>query len=253
MTGIPHVQIRLLGSFSVFVEGRQAALPHSAQRVMVALALRPQEMDRAILGGMLYPDTRQSQVSANLRSALWRTKRATGLTVVDSCGQHVRLAEGIQVDLHAWSHRARVLTAGQGNDLARDVADVVHALSEELLPAWSEEWLILERQRWDHLRLHALERLADELVTQGRHMEALEAGHAAVAIEPYRESAYRTLIKAYIAEGNNASALTLYHRCRRLLIRDLGVSPTTQIQALIQTILRNTPGVDHDLTHDLRH
>jgi DNA-binding SARP family transcriptional activator len=236
VSGISQVQIRLLGSFGVSIEGRRAALPLSAQRVIVALALRPQEIDRMALGAMLYPDARQSHVSASLRSALWRTKRAAGRAVIDSRGQHVRLAEGIEVDLQAWTQQARMLTAPQRSDLVVDVAEVVHALSQELLPAWNEEWLILERQRWDNLRLHALERLADEFAIAGRHVEALEAGHAAVAIEPYRESAYRAVIRAYIAEGNNASALALYHRCRRLLLRDLGVSPTSQIQALVRSI-----------------
>jgi DNA-binding SARP family transcriptional activator len=65
-------------------------------------------------------------------------------------------------------------------------------------------------------------------------MNALEAGLAAVAIEPYRESAHRVVISVYIAEGNRASALAQYHQCQRLLARDLGVRPTAQLQALVQ-------------------
>jgi DNA-binding SARP family transcriptional activator len=116
------------------------------------------------------------------------------------------------------------------------ISPLLEALSQELLPAWNEEWLILERQRWDQVRLHALERLVDDFASAGRHMDALEAGHAALAIEPYRESAYRAVIRAYIAEGNTASAVALYHRCQRLLMRDLGVRPTPQIQALVRSI-----------------
>jgi DNA-binding SARP family transcriptional activator len=142
----------------------------------------------------------------------------------------------IDIDLRFWTQRARSIVEHTVDDLDHNIADTVEALSLELLPAWNEEWLILERQRWDHLRLHALEFLADDFAKCGRHLNAIEAGHAALAIEPYRESAYRTLIRAYIAEGNSASALALYHRCQRLLMRDLGVRPTPQIQALMRGI-----------------
>ena len=230
------VRLRLLGGFGICVGEHRKTLPRSAQRVLVALALRPHEVDRSILGATLYPDVRSSQVSANLRSALWRTKQATGRPIVDAHGQRLRLDVGIEVDLQFWIQQARCLVARIGPDADADVAQVVEALSQELLPAWNEEWLILERQRWDQVRLHALERLADEFAAAGRHMDALEAGHAAVAIEPYRESAYRAVIRAYIAEGNSASALALYHRCQRLLMQDLGVRPTPQTHALVRNI-----------------
>jgi DNA-binding SARP family transcriptional activator len=230
------VRIQLLGAFGIGVGQRPLTLPPSAQRVLVALALRPQEVDRSTLGATLYPDARSGQVSANLRSALWRTKQATGRTIVEAHGQRLHLTICVEVDLQLWTQRARSIVAQVTPDSDHDIAQTIEVLSEELLPAWNEEWLILERQRWDHLRLHALEHLADHFAAVGRHMDALEAGHAAVAIAPYRESAYRAVIRAYIAEGNGASALALYHRCQRLLMQDLGVRPTPQIRALVRSI-----------------
>jgi DNA-binding SARP family transcriptional activator len=230
------VRIQLLGGFGIRAGQRPLTLPPSAQRVLVALALRPQEVDRITLAATLYPDARSSQVSANLRSALWRTKQATGRTIVEAHGQRLRLAIDIEVDLQLWMRQARSIVTQVAPDSDPDIAQVVEVLSRELLPAWNDEWLILERQRWDQLRLHALERLADHFAAAGRHMDALEAGHAAVAIAPYRESAYRAVIRAYIAEGNSASALALYHRCQRLLMQDLGVRPTPEIRALVRSI-----------------
>jgi DNA-binding SARP family transcriptional activator len=131
---------------------------------------------------------------------------------------------------------ARFLTSQPRIDPAVDYGDRVKTLSQELLTSWNEEWLVLERQRWDLLRLHALERSSEQFVADGRHVDALEAGLAAVAIEPYRESAHRAVIRAYIAEGNSASALAQYHRCQRLLTRELGVRPTAQLQALVKDL-----------------
>ena len=231
----PRVQLRLLGGFGLTVKGRQIALPLSTQRVLVALALRTQEQDRTALGEMLYPDGRRTQALASVRSALWRAKREAGDALVDARGQRLRLAEDVEVDLQRWMDRARILTSQPLMDPAVDCSDLVETLSQELLPSWrNEDWLVLERQRWDLLRLHALEQLAERFAADGRYVDALEAGLAAVAIEPYRESAHRAVIRAHIAEGNSASALAQYHRCQRLLTRELGVRPTAQLQALVQ-------------------
>jgi DNA-binding SARP family transcriptional activator len=197
----PHVQLRLLGGFGMAVEGRQIALPPSAQRVLVALALRPQEQNRTALGEMLYPDGRRRQASSSLRSAIWRAKREAGHALVDSRGQRLRLAEYVEVDLQKWMEHARFLTSQPRIDPAVDYGDRVKTLSQELLTSWNEEWLVLERQRWDLLRLHALERSSEQFVADGRHVDALEAGLAAVAIEPYRESAHRAVIKGTWVSG----------------------------------------------------
>ena len=221
------IALNLLNGFTLVVNGSEITPPLSAQRVLAALALGQQEQDRTLLGAMLYPDGRRNQVSASLRSALWRANRAVGRAVVLNCrGQRLRLAEYVSVDLQDWTRHARMLTTQSRTDLAAAGSELVEALSRELLPSWGEEWLVLERQRWDQLRLaRALERLVELFAADRRHMEALEAGLAAVAIEPYRESAHRALISAYIAEGNTASALAQYHRFNRLLARELGGPP----------------------------
>jgi DNA-binding SARP family transcriptional activator len=69
-------------------------------------------------------------------------------------------------------------------------------------------------------------------------MQALEAGLAAVSIEPYRESAHRALIRTFIAEGNSASAVVHYQRYHRLLMNELGLRPTAQMKALVDGLTR---------------
>lgn len=188
-----------------------------------------------VIGAQLYPDGRRSQVSASLRSALWRARREVGHPLVCAQGQRLGLAPEVEIDLHLWTQRARRLFAEPQPDPPPDCCiDAVEALSDELLPSWGDEWLVFERQRWDQLRLHALERLSERLASVGRHMESLEAALAAVAIEPYRESAHRVLIDAYIAEGNRASAVAHYQRYHRILAGELGVRPTPQLQKLVQ-------------------
>ena len=106
-------------------------------------------------------------------------------------------------------------------------------LTRDLLPDWYEEWVAAERERFRQLRLHALEALCRRLTGLGMFGTAIQAGLAAVAGEPLRETAQRTLIEAYMAEGNIAEAIRQYSTYRRTLFDDLGVDPSPTMVRLM--------------------
>ena len=92
----------------------------------------------------------------------------------------------------------------------------------ELLPDWYDDWTVFNASV-SAMRLHALERMCDELRRQGRLDKALEVGLAAVASEPLRESAHRAVMRVHLAEGNAAEAFRQYDLFRGLLRSRLGV------------------------------
>jgi len=228
------ISLTLLGGFGISADGEDARLPPGSQRVLAALALRS-PCDRGSLAATLYPDGEQAQVSASLRSALWRAQKELG-PLFTTCGQQIALSDNTDVDIHSWVRWARDLERCP-TDVAGDHTTLVDVLSRRLLPSWDEDWLVFDQQRWDQLRMHALELLADSLCREGRYSNAVEAGLAAVAVEPYRESARRALVKVYLAEGNVASAVRHYKDYQSLLARDLGVRPTAQLKALMRDVL----------------
>jgi DNA-binding SARP family transcriptional activator len=231
----PEVKVQLLGSFGVRAGGQRVSLPPSTERLVGALALSVRDQDRDVLTAKLYPDAPRSKVMACLRSAIWRVKAHSGHDLVETCGQRLRLARDVEVDLHVWEKRARRWASSTTPAEQAALEDgAIEALSQELLPGWAEEWLLVERQRWDEVRLGVLEVLTHRLTREGRYMEALLAGLAAVSIEPYRESAHRALISAHIAQGNIAKAIVHYQRYTRLLTQELGLRPSVQIRELLR-------------------
>jgi DNA-binding SARP family transcriptional activator len=110
------------------------------------------------------------------------------------------------------------------------------ALSGELLPDWYEDWVLIEREHFRQLRLHALERLCVELTAAGRFAEATEAGLAAVQGEPLRESAHRVLISAYLAEGNPGEAVRQHAFFSRILKQQLGLEPSDLMTDLMRAL-----------------
>jgi DNA-binding SARP family transcriptional activator len=106
----------------------------------------------------------------------------------------------------------------------------------DLLPDWYDDWVVYERERLRQLRLHALELRCGELSRQGRYAEATDAGLAAVAGDPLRETAQRALIAAYLAEGNPSDALRQYDLYRRTLAETLGLTPSPCMHALVASV-----------------
>ena len=106
-----------------------------------------------------------------------------------------------------------------------------------LLPGWYDDWVVLEQERWDQLRLHALEAAAEVLLCRGRHMLALEAGLVAARSELFRESAHRVIIRVYLAEGNWGAAMQHYRDYQRMLRRELNLAPTTAMDELMHPLI----------------
>jgi DNA-binding SARP family transcriptional activator len=119
---------------------------------------------------------------------------------------------------------------------AGDSSRVVRAVpgdAEYARPLRYDDWLVDDRESLRHLRLHAMENLADELSRQDRHAEAIQAALAAVRLEPLRETAHAALIGAHLAEGNRSEALRRFSRCGQLLETVLAVEPSDAIRQLI--------------------
>jgi DNA-binding SARP family transcriptional activator len=227
--------LHLLGEFELVVGNVPRAIPIASRRLLALLAVRPGGIARTAAEEELWPDHSRSRSSANLRSALWRIQRLPDFKVVECWHGRLRLSTGVVTDLHGEMERARALVQSR-DATGADAPPGLGELGLRLLPGWHDEWLLLDRERWDQLRLHALEALARRRVRTQDYVGALEAALEAVTIEPYRESAQRVLIEIHIAEGNYATALRQYQRYRGMLQRELGIGPTPQLDRLVQPL-----------------
>lgn len=234
------VRLTLLNSFELILGAEPLLLRPSGQRVVAFLALRARRVQRSLMAGMLWPDSPDDHANQSLRSAIWRVNgpahALVGRDVVESSRTHLRLAPHVRVDLHEAMDEARRLIAGRSEDGGTVGELLRRSLTADLLPDWDEDWVVAERERVRHLRLHALETLCEGLTARGRYAEAIEAGMAAVESEPLRESAQVMLIRAHMAEGNVVEAIRQYASYRRLLTDELGIVPSVGLEELVPAL-----------------
>jgi DNA-binding SARP family transcriptional activator len=226
-----HIWLSLLRNFDLRVDGCSVAVPFGSQRVVAFLVLHRCRLARIFVAGNLWIDASEVRAAAALRTALWRLG-AVGAELVRCTGSELSLDPAVEVDVDVVSRSARALI---DEPHAPVPATALASLRDggDLLPDWYDDWVLIERERFRQLRLHALDALCLRLTNEGKHAQATEAGLAAVASEPLRESAHRALIAAHLGEGNACEALRQYRLCRSLMRRELGIEPSEQMERLV--------------------
>jgi DNA-binding SARP family transcriptional activator len=229
----PHARLELLSGFELSHDGEPVELPLASQRVVAFLALQQRAVQRVFVAGSLFMDASEERANARLRTALWRMRRPSCPIVSATC-THLALAAGTSVDLRESQERARHIVAGSTEASLADVEALT--VSGELLPDWYDDWVLLERERFRQLRMHALEALCREMAASGRYAQATEAGLAAIEVEPLRESAHRALIHAYLLEGNACDAIRQYRIFRDMIRREMDMEPSPRMRGLLAAV-----------------
>jgi DNA-binding SARP family transcriptional activator len=226
--GVDRVELALMGTFRLSVDGRAVDLPGGAQRILALLGLHGR-MSRSRLAGTMWPDATEARALASLRTGLWRVSQLAPALIV-AAGDSLDVDPRTSVDVREFVAAAVAALHGGPIDLA---SRPVGASEQDLLIGWDDPWLTHERERLHQLRLHLLERQAAQLTEEGRFGLAIDTALVAVRADVLRESAHRALIRAHLAEGNIGEARRAYSACTRLLERELGVPPSRETTALV--------------------
>jgi DNA-binding SARP family transcriptional activator len=229
----PSARLGLLGSFSLRINAEPVRLPMNAQRLVCFLALHGGSLLRQHVAGSLWGNTTERHASGSLRSALWRLGLHPLVEVPDS---HLRLSPSVAVDVHSSEALARRVLDDSQELSEADLDDGL--LSADLLPDWTEDWVLAKREYHTQLRLRALEALCRRLVEVRRFGQAVQAGMLAVVADPLRESARRALIAAHLAEGNIAAAIKQYDSFCEILRDELKLEPSPEMDMLVKGLNR---------------
>ncbi|HEX6227892.1 MAG TPA: AfsR/SARP family transcriptional regulator, partial [Solirubrobacterales bacterium] len=240
------MEFRILGPLEVWQEGGEVSLGGPKPRALLAaLLLHPNEVvsaDRLI--DDLWGDDSPERAAAALRVNVSRVRKALPPDVLATRapGYVIRIEPGA-LDLHRFERlvdEARSL-------LARGLAADASARLRDALSLWRgppladfayESFAQTAIARLEEIRLAAVELRIDADLALGRHDELVGELEALVAEHPLRERPHMYLMTALYRSGRQAEALAAYQDARRTLVDGLGIEPSTALQELERTILR---------------
>lgn len=187
---------------------------------------------RARLAALLWPDTIEARARANLRQALSRLHRMSGVPLVEP-GEVARLVDGLEVDVHPLLRRAEKVPfmGGAIPDGGDFLVGVEGAVDGEL-----EDWLHSTRDRLHGLRSQIVEDAAESLENAGDLRSALRRAEQILSLDPLSEEAHRRAMRLHYLLGDRAAALRAWERCKEVLWTRLAVEPLPETVALARTI-----------------
>lgn len=181
-------------------------------------------------------------VVSKLRAALRRAGLGDAALGTSFGCYQLRLPADTWIDIEAAAdavHRAETMLAA-GDPLAAYPWAYVgyHVGRRPFLAGDDGPWVRRKRIQLREIHLRALDCAAECAAANGELAEAVQAAEDALAVEPFRETAYQRLMRVHAAAGNRAGALRVYERCRAVLAEELGVSPSPETEAVYIAILR---------------
>jgi DNA-binding SARP family transcriptional activator len=100
-------------------------------------------------------------------------------------------------------------------------------------------WAIPQRRVLQNEYRDMLASLAETYSATGRYSHAIDAGQAALEVDPLLESVYRQLMRDHYCAGDKGGALKVYRNCAKLFDELFGEGPTPQTKHLFETISQN--------------
>jgi DNA-binding SARP family transcriptional activator/Tfp pilus assembly protein PilF len=250
------VDIRILGTFDVTVDGASVALGGPQRMAILAVLLLHQgevltsdQLIDHVWGG----EPPKSALSA-LHAHVSRLRKALngGADILQSHGSGYRVVvEQEAID----AYRFERLVEKGGQALGRHEWGEAVARYSQALDLWrgptladfaGEPWAQFDAIRLDELRFSAEEGRTDAELALGRHAEALPRLEQRVREHPLRERSVAQLMTSLYRCGRQGDALNVYERIRRMLAEELGVDPAPALRNLHTGILRHDPALVGD-------
>lgn len=245
------MEFSVLGRLSVTDDAGQPVYIGSAYKPRLLLALVLSRPGRVLpvdwLVDAMWADTPPRSARRNVYQYAQRLRSVLSPARFRSAeGGYVLQPQGHDV-VDAVRFQAILDDAGQTEDPGR-----VRPLLEEALALWRDSPLVEFgeceplahyaadlQQRW----LNAQHRWARASIAVGCQERVVECLTPVVAAHPFREDLCADLMLALYQIGRQTDALDLYRRGRRLLVAELGVEPSGELQRLHSAILNGDPAL----------
>jgi predicted ATPase/DNA-binding SARP family transcriptional activator len=248
------LEIGILGSLAVSVEGRPVVVAGTRRRsLLVLLAVRaPEVVSTDAVLEALWPGTDRERGVRSLQVTVSRLRAdldgAGDSLETAGAGYRLRLAPDA-LD----ARRFERLIADGAQALAAGDPRTARELLEQAMSLWRgpplsdvefESFAQAEIARLEELRLAAIEERIEAQLALGDDRLLVAELERLVAAHPARERLLAQLMRALYRSGRQTDALAAFREGRRRLNDELGLEPSPELRRLEQAVLRQDPSLE---------
>ena len=227
-----HVDIRVLGSMEIAVDGVGVDVNSSSQRrIISALVVSRGE----VVASERLADMAEMSLRA-LRTAVSRVRATVGDgVIVTQPGGYTLGAADVDADRFE-AHLEEARDAAPADALAALDSALSLWRGDPYAECDETEWATPVVARLSELFASAVEDRAAALIALGRHADAAASMAEHTSQHPLRDRPVELLMRALAAQGRRTEALREFRQHRRRLLDDVGVEPGDQLVELNTTI-----------------
>lgn len=234
-----NVEVAEFGRMAMTVDGRDVnpGLSKSVELLAFLASHAGEDVSREALLEALFDGRRDGSSSSYLRQAVLKLRKVAPDVLVQEA-RHGVIRLNPQVRVVTESGRLAGLLAEaaglHGEDkLKRLLAALQIADRGPYLPAVTSIWADERRQRLDELVCTARLDAAEAAYAAGRHRQATQLAEAVARADPYREAAWRLLMRIADTLGDRDQVISAFRACERALA-ELGAEPSPATAALLR-------------------
>jgi LuxR family transcriptional regulator, maltose regulon positive regulatory protein len=236
----PKLTISALGKALVAQDGKPVTVAEwqnqrRAREVFFCLLAHPQRLTKEALGLIFWPESSAGQLKLQFKNTIYRIRYALGQDVLLFDGDRYWFNPEQDYEYDVESFITNVVIGQSDQKRADRIAAyrvAIDLYQGPYLPEMEGNWVSAERERFWRMYEEAMLDLARLYLEGGDFLETLEACQRILAEDPCLEEAYRLLMQAYAARGNQAEVTRQFDRCRKALLEEVGAQPSPQTVSL---------------------
>jgi len=220
-------------------EETKTGRPKVRELFFYLLAHRGQGAHKEQIMAEFWPEAMPSRAALSFKSALYRLRRMYSEVRQKEGWYRLDLPKGSWYDVEAFEALLYESGAAKTDQDRIDAYRQAIALyAGDYVEKFDSLWCIVERERLRECYRRGLRTLADLHLSQGEYTESQDLYRRALDVDEFDEAACRGLLRSHAAAGQRPQALALYHQFARHLYQEMGITPSTETEAIYQELLR---------------
>jgi LuxR family maltose regulon positive regulatory protein len=237
-----QLKLTAFGASEIRYEGERLTGIEPLPRQLIFYLADHGQVDRDELLDTFWFDVPIGRQTSNLYTAMHNIRRFLPEEIIEIEGSIYRLNPGfvIEYDVAHFEHAARVAENMPLGDPRRLFAltEATHAYTESFLPEYFTEWALERRRELEDRFLGILTLHADEAMTRGRHLEAMESLRHALKLAPLRDDLNLQYLQLLGHLERRSEAVSHYQMYVRRLADELGLDPPNSVREVYSRLIK---------------